>query len=75
MLNLVTGSVCVAYVGLEQIRARVAPRWHFRPNRATGFAAGTSVGVISTLAHAAGPVAAIFLLNQGLARARSWGRR
>jgi len=73
VLNLLTGVVCVAYVGLEMIRARYAPRWHFTPTARTGFAAGGAVGVISTLAHAAGPVAAIFLLNQGLSRSAFMG--
>ncbi len=68
-LNLVTGVVSVLYVLLDQVRLRVAPKWHFKPNAKTGFVAGGAVGVISTLAHAAGPVAAIFLLNQGLPRA------
>lgn len=72
-LNLITGVVSVLYVVLDYIRRRVAPNWHFKPNHRSGFAAGAAVGVISTLAHAAGPVAAIFLLNQGLPRALFMG--
>lgn len=72
-LNLLTGVVSVLYVALDYIRRRVAPNWHFKPSHTTGFAAGSAVGVISTLAHAAGPVAAIFLLNQGLPRALFMG--
>jgi uncharacterized membrane protein YfcA len=72
-LNLLTGVICVLYVLLDQVRLRFAPRWHFRPTAKTGFAAGTAIGMISTLAHAAGPVAAIFLLNQGLPRATFLG--
>lgn len=72
-LNLITGVVSVLYVVLDYVRRRVAPNWHFKPNHTSGFAAGAAVGVISTLAHAAGPVAAIFLLNQGLPRALFMG--
>jgi uncharacterized membrane protein YfcA len=72
-LNLLTGIISVLYVLLEQIRLRLAPHWKFTPSHRSGFAAGTAIGVISTLAHAAGPVAAIFLLNQGLPRAAFLG--
>jgi uncharacterized membrane protein YfcA len=68
ILNLITGVVSVLYVVLDQIRNRLAPGWHLKADHKSGFVAGTAVGVISTLAHAAGPVAAIFLLNQGLVR-------
>ena len=73
ILNLITGLVSVLYVVLDQIRIRLAPKWHFKPNQGTGFIAGGAVGIISTLAHAAGPVAAIFLLNQNLPRAAFMG--
>ncbi len=72
-LNMITGIVSVLYVMLDYIRRRLAPNWHFKPNHKSGFIAGGAVGVISTLAHAAGPVAAIFLLNQGLPRALFMG--
>ncbi|MEI8197182.1 MAG: sulfite exporter TauE/SafE family protein, partial [Phycisphaerae bacterium] len=67
-LNLITGVVSVLYVILDQVRRRYAPKWHFKPTPATSFAAGSAVGVVSTLAHSAGPVAAIFLLNQDLVK-------
>ena len=67
-LNLITGIVSILYIILDFIRLRLAPKWHFKPNQATGFVAGASVGVISTLAHAAGPVVTIFLLGTGLSR-------
>ncbi len=67
-LNLLTGIVSVGYVVLDQVRRKFAPRWHFKPNHKSGFVAGTAVGVVSTISHAAGPIAAIFLLGQGLAR-------
>jgi uncharacterized protein len=67
-LNMVTGVICILYVVADQVRARWAKNWHFRPSMASGSAAGAAVGVISTLAHAAGPVAAIFLLGQALSK-------
>lgn len=75
-LNLLTGIICILYILLDQIRARFAPgerSWHFRPTPKISFAAGAVIGIISTLAHAAGPVAAIFLLNQRLPRATFLG--
>jgi uncharacterized protein len=67
-LNLITGVVSVLYVVLDVVRQRIAPQWTMKADGKSGFVAGTAVGVISTLANAAGPVAAIFLMNQGLAR-------
>jgi uncharacterized membrane protein YfcA len=72
-LNFLTGIICVLYVCLDLVRLRLAAQWHFKPDAKTGFAAGSAIGVISTLAHAAGPVAAIFLLHQGLPRATFLG--
>lgn len=68
MLALITGIISVLYVILDQIRQRFAAGWQFRPGAKSGFAAGAAVGVVSTLAHAAGPVAAIFLLQQNMPR-------
>lgn len=67
-LNLITGIISILYVLLDLVRQRLAPRWHFVPDNKTGFGAGLAVGAISTLAHAAGPVAAIFLLGQQISK-------
>ncbi len=67
-LNLVTGIVSLLYVVLDQVRARLAPHWHFKPDYRSGFVAGLAVGIVSTLAHAAGPIVTIFLLGAGLTR-------
>jgi uncharacterized membrane protein YfcA len=72
-LNLITGIISVLYVLLDRVLRRFAPKFQFAPTHRSGLAAGSAVGVISTLAHAAGPVAAIFLLNQGLPRATFMG--
>jgi len=68
-LNLTTGIVAVGYVLLDQVRAKYAPHWHFKPNFTNGTVVGFAVGVVSTISHAAGPIAAIFLLGQNLNRA------
>ena len=67
-LNLLTGVICIGYIGLDQIRKRYAPNWHFKPDYRTGTVAGVAVGTVSTISHAAGPIAAIFLLGQNLPR-------
>ena len=67
-LDLLTGVVSVGYVVLDQIRRRYAPNWHFKANHRSGAVAGAAVGTVSSISHAAGPIAAIFLLGQGLPR-------
>ena len=66
MLNLTLGAVCVVLVGLQLYRffgGRVPgiPR-----NRTAGVCAGGLAGFVSTLAHAAGPVMTVYILDQGL---------
>ncbi len=68
VLDLITGILSIAYVLLDQVRARWAPRWHLKADYKNGMVAGLAVGVTSTLANAAGPISAIYLLGQGLAR-------
>lgn len=72
-LKMMMGIVCVLFVILEQVRQRWAPKWKLSVGKTTGFAAGTAVGITSTLANAAGPVAAIFLLGSALPRAAFLG--
>jgi len=68
LLNMATGIICILYVAIDIIRARWAKNWHFRPTAVSGTGAGAAVGIVSTLAHAAGPVAAVFLLGQALSK-------
>ncbi len=68
VLDLITGILSIVYVLLDQVRARWAPRWHLKADYKNGMVAGLAVGVTSTLANAAGPISAIYLLGQGLAR-------
>jgi len=60
------GWICVFYVVADQVRRRWAPNWSLSANWFTGSIAGLLVGITSTLAHAAGPVAAIYFLGQHL---------
>ena len=60
------GWICVFYVVADQVRRRWAPNWSLSANWVTGSIAGLLVGITSTLAHAAGPVAAIYFLGQHL---------
>jgi uncharacterized membrane protein YfcA len=69
VLDLITGIMSVLYVLLDQVRARWAPHWHLKADYKNGLLAGVAVGIASTLANAAGPISAIYLLGQGLPRA------
>ncbi len=68
ILDLITGLMSILYVLLDQVRARWAPHWHLKADYKNGLVAGSAVGVTSTLANAAGPISAIYLLGQGLPR-------
>ena len=62
------GIVCVLYMFIELVKARLAPRWRFNAAPVRGGAVGIVAGIVSTLAHAAGPVTSIYLLGQHLAK-------
>lgn len=65
-LNLVIGLVCLAFVGLYfyRLSGGYVPRVPDRPANAAGF--GAAAGVVSTLAHAAGPIMTIYFLETRL---------
>ncbi len=67
-LGRTTGVVCVLYVLADLLRQKYASGWNFKPAPRSGLIAGTGIGVVSTLAHAAGPIAAIFLLGAHVSR-------
>ena len=69
VLDLITGIMSILYVLLDQVRARWSPHWHLKADYKNGLVAGLAVGIASTLANAAGPISAIYLLGQGLPRA------
>ncbi|MFW6336754.1 MAG: sulfite exporter TauE/SafE family protein [Phycisphaeraceae bacterium] len=69
-LRLLVGSVCLIFVGMQVFRmvgGRIPSLIHGRwGGRGTGFVAGG----VSTLAHAAGPVVSVYLLEERLSKAR-----
>jgi hypothetical protein len=67
-MRIAIGLVCVFYVMASMILARVASHWRWQATWLTGTIAGVLAGVTSTLAHAAGPIMAIFFLGQHLAK-------
>lgn len=66
-LNIAIGLIAVLFVGFQ-----LAKEWLFRaegafaPNHAVGIPCGIGMGITSTFAHGAGPVAAMFLMPQRL---------
>ncbi|MEO1237710.1 MAG: sulfite exporter TauE/SafE family protein [Planctomycetota bacterium] len=83
LLNLTVGGVCVALVGLQVFRMRragVSERDDTQRSRVVlgkspgaGVGAGGLAGFVSTLAHAAGPVMTVYILEQGLDKRRVVG--
>ncbi len=65
-LNLIIGSMCLIFVGIQcyRLAGGHVPRVSTRP--IAGRIAGTLAGFVSTLTHAAGPVISIYLLEQRL---------
>ncbi|MEL7237947.1 MAG: sulfite exporter TauE/SafE family protein [Planctomycetota bacterium] len=70
VLNLVVGGLCLVIVGLQvwRMTGRTLPR--IPPTANAGYGVGAASGVASTLAHSAGPIASIYLLEQQLDKAR-----
>lgn len=67
-LELAIGLICVVYPLLEVVKIRLAPHRRLRSGAVVGSGAGLAAGFVSTFAHAAGPIAAIYLLAQHLPR-------
>lgn len=63
-LEMAIGAICVLYPIADIIKAKFAPHWRLAPSYVGGSLTGASAGVVSTVAHAAGPVTAIYLLAQ-----------
>lgn len=63
-LMLIVGVISVGFVVLQAIMTLRGRLLVFRPVPWQGAAAGAAAGVTSTLAHAAGPVATMYLLPQ-----------
>ncbi len=72
-LKMAIGVICVLYVIGDQLKARFAPTWQLKPTYAAGSTTGLIAGIVSTIAHAAGPVVTIYLLGQHIAKQRFIG--
>lgn len=69
-LKLGVGVIALAFVGLQLVRTLLGRDLAFRPVAWQSATAGVTAGVTSTLAHAAGPVAAMYLLPQQMDKSR-----
>jgi uncharacterized membrane protein YfcA len=67
-LMLGVGVIALGFVVLQIIRRRRPEPIPFRPVLWQGTCVGTAAGLTSTMAHAAGPIATIYLLPQRLAK-------
>ena len=66
-LNFAIGLIAVLFVGFQVIKDRLfRAEGAFTPNHRVGLPCGIGVGITSTFAHGAGPVAAMFLMPQRL---------
>ncbi|MBN2328759.1 MAG: sulfite exporter TauE/SafE family protein [Candidatus Omnitrophica bacterium] len=68
-LQVMIGAISIAFVIYEIIKIRIFKRLEaYKPQAWHGWLFGFSVGITSTLAHAGGPPATMFLLPQHLGR-------
>ncbi len=66
-LNVVIGLLAVLFVLFQLAKERLLrAEGAFQPNHAVGLPCGIGMGITSTFAHGAGPVAAMFLVPQRL---------
>ena len=72
-LNLVVGGICLLLVLVQawRLTGRELPR--VPPTKTVGVGTGVAVGGVSTVSHAAGPIAAIYLLELKLDKLRLVG--
>jgi uncharacterized membrane protein YfcA len=68
-LNIAIGLIAVLFVGFHFFKDRLfRAEKVFTPNHWVGVPCGVGMGITSTFAHGAGPVATIFLMPQRLSR-------
>jgi uncharacterized membrane protein YfcA len=66
-LNVVIGVIALVFVAFQLLKDRIfRAEGAFDPNHAVGIPCGVGMGITSTFAHGAGPVAAMFLVPQRL---------
>jgi uncharacterized membrane protein YfcA len=68
MLRLLIGVIAVGYVGWQAVRRLRPPRAGPPAHRWVGVLAGCASAFTSFVSHAGGPVAAVYLLSQGLSK-------
>lgn len=69
-LNVSVGSICLAFVALQLYRLLGGHVARIPPGPVGGVASGAFAGAVSTVAHSAGPVVSIYLLEQRLDKSR-----
>lgn len=69
-MKIAIGAIAIVFVVLHVIRSLRGEQLTFRPVWWQAGLAGTSAGVTSTFAHAAGPIAAMYLLPQQMPKQR-----
>jgi hypothetical protein len=66
-LNIAIGLIAVLFVVFQLAKERIfRAEGAFAPNHSIGLPCGVGIGITSTFAHGAGPVAAMFLMPQRL---------
>jgi uncharacterized membrane protein YfcA len=69
-LKLFIGAIALLFVTLQLIKTIQKHPIMFKPNFPAACGTGLAAGVCSTLAHAAGPITAMYLLPQGMPKER-----
>ena len=69
-LNLIVGGICLLLVVFQLWRLFGGAPPRIPPSRRAGYVVGAVSGVATTLAHSAGPITGIYLLEQKLDKAR-----
>ena len=68
-LNLAIGGIAVLFVVFQLAKEKIfRAEGAFAPNHAVGVPCGVGMGITSTFAHGAGPLAALFLIPQRLSK-------
>lgn len=69
-LNLMVGTICLIFVVIQLFRLMGGPIPRIPPGPIGGAASGCLAGTVSTIAHSAGPVINLYLLEQKLDKTR-----
>ena len=69
-LDVIVGGICLLLVGFQLWRLFGGKPPRIPPTRNAGYVVGAAAGVATTVAHSAGPIAGIYLLEQKLDKAK-----